>query len=99
MNSNASWKRNWRSGRSLIAAISLSLIASGCASAPDREPIARTLPATPGFAQPVSVPEPRVGEPTLAVAARERAARKQNASTIVRFREWYSGVRKSYGAP
>jgi hypothetical protein len=90
---------NWRSGRSLIAAFSLSLIVSGCGSFPGKEPLARTLPATPGFAVAASVPAPRNGEPVLAIAARERAARKQNASTITKLRNWYSGVRKSYGAP
>jgi len=85
-----------QSGRSLIAATLLSLTVAGCGSFPGKEPIARNLPATPGFAQAVSVPEPRAGEPLLAIAARERAARKQNAATIARFRGWYGGVRKSY---
>lgn len=80
----------------MLAAFSLSLIVSGCVSG-GREPIARNLPPTPGFARPVSVPEPRVGEDQLAIAARERAGRKQNASTITRFRGWYEAVRKSYG--
>jgi hypothetical protein len=88
MTSNASLKRNWRNALLPSAAISLSLIVSGCASV-GREPIVRNLPAAPAFAQPVSVQEPRVGEPQLAIAARERSARKQNAAIITRFRGWY----------
>ena len=71
---------------------------SGCASLPGKEPIARTLPPTPNFAQPVSVAEPRAGEPLLAVASRERAGRKQNAAIITRFRGFYGNVRREYGA-
>lgn len=63
-----------------------------------KEPIARSLPATPGFAQPVSVPDPKAGESAIAVAARERAGRKRANGIIVNFRNWYGGVRKSYGA-
>lgn len=76
----------------------LSLIGSGCASLPGKEPLARNLPPTPGFAQPVSIAEPRAGEPLLAVASRERAGRKQNAAIISRFRTWYGDVRREYGA-
>jgi hypothetical protein len=58
----------------------------------------RNLPANPGFAQPVSVPDPKAGESAIAVAARERAARKRANGIIANFRAWYGGVRKSYGA-
>jgi hypothetical protein len=63
-----------------------------------KEPIARNLPPTPGFARPVSIAEPRDGEPLLAVASRERVGRKENAAIINRFRGWYGGVRREYGA-
>lgn len=67
-----------------------------CASG--REPIARNLPAAPGFAQPVSVAEPRKGESAIAVAARERAGRKRANGVIVNMKAWYGQVRTSYSA-
>lgn len=70
---------------------------TACAST-GMEPIARNLPATPGFAQTVAVPDPKAGESAIAVAARERAGRKRANAVIVNFRNWYSDVRKSYGA-
>lgn len=76
----------------------MSLIVSNCGSLPGKEPIARDLPEAPKFAKPVSVPEPRAGEDQLAIAARERAGRKQNGVTIKRFRDWYFEVRKEYGS-
>ena len=97
MTSNASLRLNCRNALLLSGALSLNLIVSGCASV-GREPIARNLPAAPAFAQPVSVQEPKVGEPQLAIAARERSARKQNAAIITRFRGWYGSVRQSYGS-
>lgn len=69
----------------------------GCAS-PGIEPLARNLPPPPRFAQPVATPEPRAGESALAVAARERAARKRANAVISNMNGWYAGVRKSYGA-
>ncbi len=76
----------------------MSLIVSNCGSFPAAEPIARDLPEAPKFAKPVVVPEPRAGEDQLAIAARERAGRKRDASTIRRFLDWYFDVRKEYGA-
>lgn len=91
------WKPNLRSGLLLISVGLLLTTLGGCGSLP-REPIARNLPATPSFAQPVNVAAPKVGEPMLAIAARERAGRKRANSTILNFRKWYGGVRKAYGA-
>jgi hypothetical protein len=68
----------------------------GCASS-GIEPLARNLPPPPRFAQPVVTPEPRAGESALAVAARERAARKRANAVISNTNGWYAGVRKNYG--
>jgi hypothetical protein len=63
-----------------------------------KEVIRRDLPAAPAYLQPVAVLEPRAGENTLSVAARERAGRLK-ANTIIRNarRQWES-LRASYRA-
>ncbi|MCC6315358.1 MAG: hypothetical protein IT337_15245 [Thermomicrobiales bacterium] len=71
---------------------------SACASQPAREPLTRQLPAEPGFARPVAVPDPRAGESAILVAQRERQGRKRANAVIDQFRRWYRGVRQSYGA-
>ena len=77
----------------------MTLACAGCGNRfAEREPLARALPPPPAFAVPSAVPAPRKNEYELAVAARERNARRRDASTIVKFREWYGDVRKQYGA-
>jgi hypothetical protein len=44
------------------------------------------------------VPEPKASEAAFTVAARERAGRLANGRTITAFRDWYAGVRRSYGS-
>ena len=56
----------------------------------------RDLPAAPAYLTPVAVPDPREGEPLLAVAARERAGRLK-ANTIIRSaRLQWERMRKAY---
>ena len=89
-----------RSGTALrlLALAFLLTTSSACANRfAAREPIARTLPAAPGFAQPVARPDPRAGESLLVVAKRERQGRIEANGVITRFRDWYSGVRQRYG--
>lgn len=59
-------------------------------------PTARVLPAKPDFAQPVSVPEPKKGEPLVAIAARERAGRLAANGRLSAFGKWYESVREDY---
>lgn len=91
-------KLRLKSALLIAAALSAPMTLSGCANAPAREPLTRQLPAAPSFARPVSVPDPKPGESAIVVASRERSGRQQNASVIERFRNWYGGVRKSYGS-
>lgn len=69
----------------------------GCGSV-GKEPLARNLPPPPAFAKPVSAPDPRAGESAIAVAARERAARKRANGVIQNMNAWYGTVRNSYGS-
>jgi hypothetical protein len=68
---------------------------AGCVSSGE-PPVQRELPAVPAFARPVAVPDPRPGEPALAVAARERAGRLQANRVITGFRGWYEQVLAGY---
>jgi hypothetical protein len=68
---------------------------SGCATSGE-PPIARVLPNPPAFAQPVTVAQPKKGEPLVAIAARERAGRLAANGRIKSFVEWYEGVRADY---
>lgn len=81
-----------------LSAGCLLLTLGACANAPAREPLTRQLPAEPAFAREVNVPDPREGEPEILVAQRERQGRKQANTVIRKFRDWYAGVRQSYGA-
>lgn len=69
----------------------------GCGSG-GIEPLSRNLPPSPSFAKPVTVPDPKAGESAIAVAARERAARKRANSVISNMAGWYDQVRQNYGA-
>ena len=73
------------------------LLLAGCAgSASVREIVRRDLPAAPAYLNPVLVPEPKAGERTLAVAARERAGRLK-ANTIIRSaRAQWERLRQTY---
>lgn len=71
---------------------------AGCSTSPPAEPLARTLPEVPAFAQPALVSQPRLGEDTLLIAARERAGRATANQTIACFVEWYRAVKDTYGA-
>lgn len=46
----------------------------------------------------MAVQDPQAGEPLLAIAARERAGRVENARRLEEAQRWYAGVRESYGA-
>jgi hypothetical protein len=56
----------------------------------------RQLPLAPEFARPVTVVEPRAGEPILVIAARERAGRQWANTVITNMVDWYEAVRRSY---
>jgi hypothetical protein len=58
---------------------------AGCAGSGSglKDVVRRDLPAAPGYLTPVLVPEPKVGENVVTVAARERAGRLK-ANTIIR---------------
>lgn len=73
------------------------LLLAGCAgSGSVREIVRRDLPAAPAYLNPVLVPEPKAGERTLAVAARERAGRLK-ANTIIRSaRAQWERLRQTY---
>lgn len=71
---------------------------AGCSTSPPAEPLVRVLPEIPGFAQPVLLPLPRLGDDTLLIAARERAGRAKANQTITCFVEWYRAVKDTYGA-
>ena len=90
---------NWKllSGAGLLwaAALLIAVIVAGCSTS-GSVPASRQLPAPPDFAKPVSVPDPKIGEPALAVAGRERAGRLQANRIITEFRNWYAGVRADY---
>lgn len=79
-------------------ALCLIAMLAGCGpSAAVKEPLARQLPPPPSWTVPVKVPEPKRGEYALAVAARERAARFENADRLIEFRDWYTGLRVDLG--
>jgi hypothetical protein len=73
------------------------LLLAGCAgSGSVREIVRRDLPAAPAYLNPVPVPEPKAGERTLEVAARERAGRLK-ANTIIRSaRAQWERLRRTY---
>ena len=81
-----------------IAALSIPLLLTACAGSGSglREVVRRDLPAAPAYLVPVTVPEPKAGEDTLAIAARERAGRLK-ANTIIRnARSQWEKLRKTY---
>jgi hypothetical protein len=85
-----------RTHQSRLALILAAGVLAGCApTAP--APTARTLPPAPEFMAEAPVREPRLGERREVVAARERAGRLANASRLTQSRDWYEGVRKTYG--
>jgi hypothetical protein len=71
----------------------LTISVAGCSTSGSVE---RTLPARPGFAKPITVPDPRVGEDALSIAARERAGRIAANCVIVNYNEWYEALRARY---
>ena len=77
-------KASWRSALGAFA-LSTTLTLTACAGSSSgvREIVRRDLPAAPAYLQPVAVPDPRAGERTIEVAARERAGRLK-ANTIIR---------------
>lgn len=90
-----SLKPLWHAALLLAAVLSMSVIVAGCSTS-GSAPAARQLPAAPDFAKPVTVPDPKVGEPALTIAGRERAGRLQANRIITEFRDWYAGVRAGY---
>lgn len=85
----------WHAALLLAAALLMAVIVAGCSTS-GSVPATRQLPAAPDFAKPVSVPDPKVGEPALTIAGRERAGRLQANRIITEFRDWYAGVRADY---
>ena len=77
-------------------ALFLSATLAGCVTS-SRAPVQRHLPPLPAYANEVSVADPKAGEDPLAVAARERAGRKQANKIIGNLSDWYLGVRTSFG--
>lgn len=78
-------KKSLRGMRQTIVVLSTPLLLTACAGSASgvREIVRRDLPVAPAYLRPVAVPEPKAGEGTLAVAARERAGRLK-ANTIIR---------------
>ena len=74
---------------------SMTLMLAACATSTSVA-VKRDLPAEPSWVAPVSTPLPKAGENTLAVAARERAAKAKANKIIASFRTWYEQVRKDY---
>lgn len=85
----------------MIAALSLSLCLSGCASfgtrAPAREPVTRTLPPAPSYLRPEAVPPATVGK-DLVVVAKERGKviERQNKVIVKAKNLWNNTVRGIY---
>lgn len=69
---------------------------SACATSADRIVIRPQLPPPPDWAKAVSVSEPKTGEDSLIVAARERGGRVHANRIIVNFHGWYETVRADY---
>jgi len=75
----------------------LPLLASCAGSSSDvRAVVRRDLPAPPAYLAPVAVPEPKIGENAVAVAARERAGRLKANSIIRNARAQWEKLRKTY---
>ena len=81
-----------------MAALSAMMMLSGCetSGSTSNRVTTRSLPYPPAWAKAVSVPEPKAGENSVAVIARERAGRIQNQAKIEKFHDWYLTVRKKY---
>lgn len=71
----------------------LSLSVAGCSISGSPE---RQLPRAPDFARIVEVPDPKVGDDPLAIAAAERAGRIAANCIITSFDNWYEALRRSY---
>lgn len=79
-----------------MAAVALmTLMLSACAGSGSAV-LERSLPASPEWVAPVDTPEPRAGEDTLVIAARERAAKAAANHRLIEFAGWYEGVRADY---
>ena len=80
----------------LTTALLTTAILSGCSASGSPERIAIQLPPAPEYAAPVEVKKPRVGEPLVGIAARERAGRIAANGRLKAFRDWYEGLRQNY---
>jgi hypothetical protein len=76
----------------------MTLLCAGCAGSSSgvRDVIRRDLPASPGYLQPVAVPQPQQGENAVAFAARERAGRLKANRIIRNARAQWEKLRKAY---
>lgn len=72
-------------------AASATLTLAGCATSGSVTTV--NLPSWPAHCVPAEVADPRTGEPAVAVAARERAARFENARRLESCGEWYDSIR------
>jgi hypothetical protein len=90
---NETWLRGLRSAGLVLC---LSLMSAGCVTS-GKPAVQRNLPPLPSYAKPVEMQDPSRGEDPLAVAARERAGRKQANHIIRDIGTWYEDVRSSYG--
>jgi hypothetical protein len=81
----------------VLLVLSMSAMLAGCVTS-GNPGLQRNLPASPSYAKPVTVADPRAGEDPVAVAARERAGRVQANKIITDYNHWYEALRTSYGA-
>lgn len=82
--------------KACLTLVCLSLATLGGCSTSSPERIAIILPPPPEYAQPVEVKKPRVGEPLVGIAARERAGRIAANNRLNAFRDWYEGLMENY---
>ena len=76
--------------------LSLLTVLAGCASAVT--PLGRSLPEQPAFAQIVQVSPAQAGESCYISYDRQKSGRERANSIIVKYNNWYAGVRKNYSA-
>lgn len=56
----------------------------------------RSLPVAPSYAKPVLTSRPAADTPALLVAAKEKAAKDEANSRLLKFYKWYENVRMTY---
>jgi hypothetical protein len=61
-------------------------------------PVSRSLPQAPSYLAPVPVPALTAGQDARSALARSRGALSDANGRLTASREWYDGVRRSYGS-